>query len=148
MREPLTHYTLGGMHLKRPSRRSRAGILAAVAALVLTACGGTETIHRVDADAFAKAIKQPGVTVIDVRTPAEFAAGHIAGAVNLDVEGGSFANDILDYDKSKTYAVYCASGARSYSAATQMADAGFKDIYDLDGGVTMWQATGHALVTN
>jgi phage shock protein E len=70
--------------------------------------------------------------VIDVRTPSEFAAGHVAKARNIDVQAGDFAATIATLDKSGAYLVYCHSGRRSALAAGQMAAAGFVDI--VDGG--------------
>ena len=71
--------------------------------------------------------------VIDVRTPAEYAAGHIAGAQNIDVEAADFASRISTLDKTAAYLVYCHSGRRSAIAADQMAAAGFTDIVDAGG---------------
>lgn len=71
--------------------------------------------------------------VIDVRTPGEYATGHLAGAINIDVEAGSFAANIKQLDKEAPYLVYCRSGRRSAIAAAQMADAGFTDIIDAGG---------------
>jgi rhodanese-related sulfurtransferase len=70
--------------------------------------------------------------VIDVRTPQEFAAGHLAGAQNVDVEAADFASRIASLDKGAPYLVYCHSGRRSAIAAAEMATAGFTDI--VDGG--------------
>ena len=71
-------------------------------------------------------------TVIDVRPPAEYAAGHVAGAQNIDVEAADFGSRIAALDKKTPYLVYCHSGRRSGIAASQMAAAGFTDI--VDGG--------------
>ena len=140
-------YTLRGMHTSRRALTVRAVALAAVTALTLAACGGgSDPIHTVGAAEFKDAIAKPGVTVIDVRTAAEFSAGHIDGAENIDVESDMFDGKIGQLDKTKTYAVYCASGTRSAVAAQRMADAGFPDVYNLEGGVTLWQATGYPLV--
>ena len=138
-------YTLGGMHIHH-ARRAVALVTAAVAALVLTACGGPNAISTVDASSFATQTQTAGVTVIDVRSPEEFAAGHIAGAINIDVEGDAFDEGIAALDQSKTYAVYCHSGRRSLIAANTMADAGFTSIYNLDGGIIAWDAAGYELV--
>jgi rhodanese-related sulfurtransferase len=70
--------------------------------------------------------------VIDVRSPEEFAAGHIAGAVNIDVDG-DFASGIAQLDKDAAYLLYCRSGRRSAIAAQEMAAAGFTDIVDAGG---------------
>jgi len=102
---------------------------------------------HVSAADFQAAIAKPGVTVIDVRTPAEFASGHIEGAKNIDIEGADFATQILALDKAGTYAVYCHSGRRSGLALTDMANAGFTNIYDLDGGIGSWSNNGGQLVT-
>lgn len=147
MREQPFEYTLGGMQNPTLVRRISLAVVSLAAAALLAACGGGTTIQSVDASAFSAQAQAPDVTVIDVRTPDEFAAGHIANAVNLDVEGGNFDAGIANLDKSKTYAVYCHSGRRSMIAANTMADAGFTAIYNLDGGVIAWQSAGLPLVT-
>lgn len=119
--------------------------LISLSALALSACGSSSFTTQKAAD-FAQTISNPAVVVIDVRTPSEFAAGHIANAVNIDVEGGMFEQQIASLDKSKTYAVYCHSGRRSANAAGIMSKAGFTTIYNLDGGVTAWTAAGQQLV--
>ena len=73
------------------------------------------------------------LTIIDVRTPEEFAAGHIEGAVNLDLEGGQFSALIEPLDRTRPYMVYCHSGRRSALAADAMVAAGFTDVHDLGG---------------
>lgn len=106
-------------------------ILAAVTALAgcsSAGSGGTSGVRKVSA---AEAVPQlASRTVIDVRTPAEYAAGHVAGAINMDVDGADFASKLAALDKSKPYALYCHSGRRSGIAADQMAKAGFKDVID------------------
>lgn len=122
------------------------GTLIAVSVLALSACGSSNYTTQNAAD-FASTISEPNVVVLDVRTPAEYASGHIANAINIDVESGMFEDDIASLDKSKTYAVYCHSGRRSANAAKIMAKAGFTTIYNLDGGVTAWASVGQQLVT-
>ncbi len=133
--------------------RPHAGILALLALLtaatVLSGCGSSTSAARtVDPVAFAQTAAQPGVTVVDVRTPAEFAAGHVAGAINIDVESADFATRIADLDTAGTYAVYCRSGRRSAIAADQLADAGFANVYNLDGGLTDLLAVGAPAATS
>lgn len=86
------------------------------------------------------------ITLIDVRTPEEYAAGHLEGAVNMDLEGGQFSAEIAGLPKDAAYMVYCHSGRRSALAAQAMSDAGFTDVYDL-GGIAAWQAAGLPVVT-
>ena len=87
-------------------------------------------------------MKAPGTVVLDVRTPAEFATGHLPGAQNIDIEGADFATRIAALDKTATYAVYCHSGNRSAMAPEQMTAADFAHVYDLAGGISAWQSMG------
>ena len=66
--------------------------------------------------------------IIDVRTPEEFATGHLEGAVNIDVQSSDFAQNIMQLDKDGEYFVYCRSGNRSGQAISQMAQMGFADL--------------------
>ncbi len=84
------------------------------------------------------------VRLIDVRTPKEYAEGHIAGAENIDVKAANFAERIKGI--SGTVAVYCRSGKRSLVAAQQLAARGCT-VYNLDGGILAWQKAGRATTT-
>jgi rhodanese-related sulfurtransferase len=86
----------------------------------------------------------PTFMIIDVRTPQEFAAGHIEGAVNVCVLlcTPSFDEAIAGYDKSLTYLVYCGTHHRSPAATGIMLDQGFEHVYDMTGGLNEWQAEG------
>ena len=97
-----------------------------VSVFALSACGGSaESVTNLGVNDFTQKIADPSVTLLDVRTPAEFAAGHIAGAINIDFESGEFKQDIQALDKTKTYAVYCRSGNRAGQAIEIMKSAGF-----------------------
>ena len=116
---------------------------------VLTACGTAGvSVTTMNVPDFAKKITDKSVVLLDVRTPSEFASGHLAGATNIDFESGTFATDILKLDKAKTYAVYCRSGNRSGQATAIMAKDGFKSIINLDGGINNWQSAGNPVVNN
>lgn len=69
--------------------------------------------------------------LIDVRTPAEYDAGHLDGATLLDLNGGDFAAALPTLDPEAEYAVYCKSGNRSGQAVAMMEDAGFENVIDL-----------------
>ena len=129
--------------------RVAAALLAALVSVGgLAACsGGSDAITDVSASEAADVLGQPGVTVLDVRTPAEYAAGHLPGAINVDIEGGAFEQQVEQLPKDATYFVYCRSGNRSGVATDQMAELGFTDIYDLQGGIVDWQAAGGQVVT-
>jgi phage shock protein E len=130
-------------------------LLALIAILLgttalLAGCSSSSTtasVENLSADQFLTASAEPGTVVVDVRTPAEFAAGHVDGAVNIDVESGNFASEIATLPKDTTYAVYCRSGRRSTLATDQMAEAGFTSLVNLEGGVADLQAAGAPIVT-
>jgi len=117
--------------------------------LTLTGCSGSESsAMKLDVEGFAAKVAESDIIVLDVRTPMEFAEGHLENAVNIDFQSGSFESEIASLDKSATYAVYCRSGNRSGQAVKVMADLGFTDLYDLDGGVIDWVAAGKSIVRN
>src|SRR5680860_350665 len=127
------------------TRTFRTVVLAAVAAVALVACssGSAEPPafdgSHVGASAFALAVEQPGVTVVDVRTPAEFADGHLPGAVNINVEDQAFPDAIAALDAGSDYAVYCRSGNRSRAAMEYMTQVGVTQTVGLEGGITAWK---------
>ena len=84
--------------------------------------------------------------ILDIRTPQEFAEGHIAGAINLDFYSPAFADNIDKLDRGKTYLLYCRSGSRSLSAFERMKKLNFTRIYHLAGGILEWQADGLPVV--
>lgn len=90
---------------------------------------------------FAEKIQQmPVAPIIDVRTPAEFEKGHVAKAKNINWNGDNFDQEIATFDKSKPILVYCLSGGRSGAAAAKMRANGFKEVYEMGGGMMKWRA--------
>jgi rhodanese-related sulfurtransferase len=86
------------------------------------------------------------VTILDVRTPDEFSAGHIAGAKNLNFNDRDFQANLQLLDKRQAYLVHCASGIRSARATAAMSNLGFDSVYDLAGGIKAWeQANGEVV---
>ena len=82
------------------------------------------------------------IAILDVRTAKEFADGHVAGAVNIDVNQTDFAQKIDQLDRSKAYIVYCRSGRRSSKAVGIMATKGFKNLYNVSDGFVGWNKNG------
>jgi rhodanese-related sulfurtransferase len=122
-------------------------VFAVLGVLLVAGCSsGSSTVTTVDAQAFLSAAAQPGVTIVDVRTPEEFAEGHLDGAVNMNVEGPDFSAQIATLEAEGTVAVYCRSGRRSAVAADQMAGAGFTSIVNLDGGLNDLQSAGGSII--
>ncbi len=97
---------------------------------------------------FAQLAAADGVVLLDVRTPQEFAEGHLEGAVNLDVSGPDIATGLAGLDPEATYAVYCRSGNRSQTALDLMARAGITSAADLAGGIGAWADAGLPVTTD
>lgn len=113
---------------------SLAIVLAAV--MGLTACSSAAP-ETVPADA----------VVIDVRSSEEFAAGHLEGAENIDVQAADFDDQIAALPPSGDYVVYCQSGARSAAAATRMEDVGLPNVSDAGAMSVAAGSTGLTIVT-
>jgi rhodanese-related sulfurtransferase len=121
-------------------------LLASV--LLLAGCSNSSTATDLSVSEFSSKVTEAGIITLDVRTPGEFNEGHIAGAILVDFQSGNFESEIATLDKSKTYAVYCRSGSRSGQAVKIMSDAGFTNLYNLNGGVIDWANAGLPLVNN
>jgi len=80
--------------------------------------------------------------LIDVRTPDEFDIDHLANATNLDIYSEKFDSEINKLDKQKTYYIYCQRNGRSANAVAKLRKAGFKNVYELDGGIANWTREG------
>ncbi|NVO33413.1 rhodanese-like domain-containing protein [Hymenobacter lapidiphilus] len=87
---------------------------------------------------FSAALRQLGTVLLDVRRPDEFAGGHLPGAVNIDVTAPDFGSRVAALDNTHPTLVYCRSGARSATAASQLSKAGFGHVANLLGGVLDW----------
>ena len=120
--------------------------------IVLNGCKGEQKSSSdfvlPPSDFSQKINEYPASPVIDVRNPAEFSKAHLQHAVNVDVNGGQFEEKIASLDKSKPVFLYCLSGARSAAAAEQMRSIGFKEVYELEGGLMKWRAANLPEVRN
>lgn len=87
-------------------------------------------------------INQGKGVVLDVREPAEFAAGHLRDSKNIPLKELSNRIGELDKFKSKAVIVVCQAGTRSAKAVAQLKKAGFNEAFNLDGGLAAWQAQG------
>lgn len=86
--------------------------------------------------------KRPPIVVLDVRTAEEFAAGHVPGAVNLDVTAPDFAEKAALLEKDRRYLVHCASGGRSRRAVPILQEQGISRIFHLTDGFAGWTEAG------
>lgn len=98
---------------------------------------------------FSKQLKaSENPIIMDVRTPGEFAEGHIQNALNIDWNASNFDAQVSKLDKTATIYVYCLSGGRSSSAANHLREYGFKNVLELDGGMMAWRSAVLPETTN
>ena len=88
----------------------------------------------------------PDFIVIDVRTPEEYAGGYIDAAINIDYYAPDFSAQLEALDKDKTYLIYCRTGRRSADARDIMAELGFREVYNMSGGIVEWEEQGLPVV--
>lgn len=110
-------------------------------AFTLYSCNAqnSENIKTISSLEFATGIStsvQP--QIIDVRTPSEYAIGHIKNAVNIDWLSDTFEPKTESLDKKKSVYVYCKSGNRSSKAVKKLEELGFTKILELKGGILEW----------
>ncbi|MDZ7715193.1 MAG: rhodanese-like domain-containing protein [Balneolaceae bacterium] len=90
---------------------------------------------------FKELLKEDSGIIIDVRTAAEYSAGHLSKAdYNFDISSSDFEDNISNLDKSKNYYLYCRSGARSGRATQVMKRKGFENVYNIGGLVNLVNA--------
>lgn len=117
-----------------------------IAAAVVTGCSSSDAITDVDVAEAQQIVDDGGAVILDVRTPEEFAASHLPDAINIDVESGDFDTKVAELDESAETLVYCQTGNRSGVATDEMADLGFTDMSDLQGGIEAWASAGEPIV--
>ena len=121
-------------------------LLAAALLAGPAACRTAPSESDLDVPAAAALVEarkgDPAFVILDVRTPAEHAAGRIPGAVLLDYNAPGFQDGLGKLDRSKTYLVHCAAGGRSAKALSLMKAAGFSRAYNMLGGMNAWSAQG------
>ena len=113
-------------------------IISAVLCNLLGCTAQQQNFESLDVEAFEKVISDTSVVRLDVRSIDEYASGHIAKAINIDVMKDDFktkATSLLP--KDKTIALYCRSGRRSKKAAGILVENGYK-VIELNSGISGW----------
>lgn len=131
---------------------------AAIALFILLAEAATAQVHQaparsvVDAQKaelstaeFKKAMESGDYQLIDVRTPAEFASGRIAGAVNIDWTADGFEKAFAAIKRDKPVLLYCLGGGHSEQALEHLVGLGYRAQH-LEGGISAWRKAGHPVV--
>jgi protein disulfide-isomerase len=129
-----TGYAGGGPSEILPKLQRHAGAVGSP--------GGQPGAKDLSVEEFARMAADKQNVILDVRTAGEFAAGHLPGAINLDVTAADFAARAAALDKNKVYLVHCAAGVRSARACTKLVSLGFPNLYNLPGGFRAWVKAG------
>lgn len=126
----------------------KLAVAAIVAGLMIGACGGSTAtdsqLALTGVDEVQTIVETPpeGLVILDIRTPEEFAAGRIEGAINVDYYAADFEQQLGELDLDVPYVMYCNSGNRSSNALPLMDSIGFSEVYELDGGIQAWFGAG------
>lgn len=124
-------------------------LLCSISVLCFSSCkeanaqGGFEQITVKDLN---KILKTETIQLVDVRTPKEYKSGYIKSAQNINYSSPDFANNLKVLDLQKPVYIYCRSGRRSAKSIKDFQKAGFTKIYDLQGGILLWNKNGMEIV--
>lgn len=118
---------------------------------ILLSCNSDDkkNARTLSASAFAQQLQQTtDPLLIDVRSPEEFASGHLDAAVNINIDGPDFREQLAKINPKQPVFVYCKGGGRSAAATAIMQEMGFKTIYELKGGIMSWENKHQETVSN
>ena len=116
-----------------------------VLSMLIGSCHASEGIKSVDSATFKAEISSTTVQLLDVRTADEFAKGHIAKSINIDVHESHFTQLVkARFDKSQPIYLYCRSGKRSMMAAQLLVKEGYQ-IVNLKDGILGWLDAGYPI---
>ncbi|MDC7998493.1 rhodanese-like domain-containing protein [Gilvibacter sediminis] len=99
-------------------------------------------IEQITVEQMSEALKDSSIQLLDVRTGEEFLTGHLKNSHNICVTDDDFEEKAASLDRDKPVYVYCKKGGRSARAAEILKEMGFKKIYDLKGGIVLWEESG------
>lgn len=121
-------------------------LLLFIFSLAVSCSNTAQTGGSVGPDAFEKGIQQKNVQILDTRTAGEYRSGHIPGALQADwTDEQQFNDRTAHLDKNRPVYVYCLSGARSAEAAKYLREQGFKEVVNMQGGISGWRRAGKSL---
>lgn len=123
-------------------------LLSILCSLTFFSCKGQldSEINNISVKEMQSLLKNEDVQLVDVRTLKEFNSGFIAHAQNIDYSSSTFDEDIEKLNKEKPVILYCHSGRRSTLSIKKLLKAGFKNVYNLEGGILQWKKEGLEVV--
>jgi len=120
-------------------RNLKSDLVAFIGLIFFTACNDQNSAYKnLSTSEFEKAISSEKVQLVDVRTKDEYNEKRIADAKLIDVNDAGFEKQMKLLSKDKPVYIYCLSGGRSATAAAWASTNGFKEVYNLDGGIMAW----------
>ncbi len=122
-----------------------AGLVVIAIIIVVVILTGGSKVTRLSPDQYTNEVSLLTHVLVDVRTPEEFAEGHISGAINIPLD--DLPERVGELDPADNIVVYCRSGNRSNQAAQFLLSENYESIYDL-GGIIDWQSAGYPLTTD
>ena len=99
-------------------------------------------IGSIAAQEFNQKLESGEYILLDIRTEGEYRQGRIADVQNIDIASRDFEEKLNELDKDKKYLIYCFSGSRTQMALRIMQSLGFREVYDLNGGIQVWGMSG------
>lgn len=118
-------------------------ILVLLFTLLVSSSTFSQQKEAVDVKEFQKGIKRKNAVILDIRTPEEYAQGHLRNSININWKNQEeFKTKIAEYDKEKAFFIYCRSGVRSEKASEWLRRNGFHSVKDLNGGIQAWKMAG------
>ena len=123
--------------------------LFAISSLFLFGQEKIGAFQDLEVEKFAQKIETlQDIQIVDVRTPEEWSKGTIKGANLINFYDDNFQEQLNKLDRKQPVFVYCASGGRSMKTLYKMKEMGFKEIYNLNGGISAWKQADKPLVHN
>ena len=117
---------------------------------IFFSCGlnGDTSINQVNSDELLDFIDINNAVLVDVRTNDEYSSGYIENSLNIDYLSDDFSENVEKLDKNIPIVLYCRSGKRSSLSANKLSKLGFKEIYNLQGGILDWIEIGNSVIFN
>jgi len=105
-----------------------------------------KSINKINSDELVEFLEINDAILVDVRRDDEYISGHIENSINIDYLSDDFNENIETLNKNIPIILYCRSGNRSYLSAIKLSQGGFKEIYNLEGGILRWIEIGNEVI--